>query len=381
MVSRRPPSTRSISRSSPRWSAAGRAKAFYLSFDAPLRRRSSLSPSWRPSTLMLAVLWDRSPFLSAALVGPLAAIALYQRSVFRELAAIRLALTDPLTGLGNHRHFHERLDRELGEAEDKGLPLSVCILDIDNFKAERLARAPEGRPRPLPGRRAAASDGEAFRIGGDEFALLLPGRDEREALSVADGVFRRVSLLRRAWTGRPSVAGVVTYPQLGLDRSGDRCGGRPGAVPRQGAWKEPRARTTRSETSPRFQASVTRPTVRHASGPPPAWHAVDARDAYTGRHSYVVAGSPRGSPTSWASTQKRSSWCVCRQPPRSRQAGDPGGDPAEAQASQRVGAARPAPASTDRVSRMLRSPWRRARLDLGSSTTTSAGTAAATRTG
>ena len=87
-------STRSF-RSSPRWSAAG-AKAFYLSFDAPLRRRSSLSPSWRPS-LMLAVLWNRSPFLSAA-IGPLAAIALYQRSVFRELAAIRLALTDPLTG-------------------------------------------------------------------------------------------------------------------------------------------------------------------------------------------------------------------------------------------------------------------------------------------
>jgi hypothetical protein len=132
-------------------------------------------------TLMLAVLWDRSPFLSAALVGPLAAIALYQRSVFRELAAMRLALTDPLTGLPN------------GD-----LVLSQVA----------------GRLR---------QDGEAFRIGGDEFALLLPGRDEQEAVAVDDGIIRRVSLLQAA----PGLAvklsaGVVTYPQLGLDRSTTR---------------------------------------------------------------------------------------------------------------------------------------------------------------
>ena len=69
------------------------------------------------AALMLVVLWQRSPVLSAALVGPLIAISLYQRSTFRELRAMRLALTDPLTGLGNHRHFHERLQRELVVAE------------------------------------------------------------------------------------------------------------------------------------------------------------------------------------------------------------------------------------------------------------------------
>ena len=66
--------------------------------------------------LMLVVLWDRSPLLSLALVGPLLAIALYQRSMHRALVATRLALTDPLTGLGNHRHFHERLQQELETA-------------------------------------------------------------------------------------------------------------------------------------------------------------------------------------------------------------------------------------------------------------------------
>src|SRR4029079_17291163 len=47
------------------------------------------------AALMLVILWQRSPFLSAALVGPLLAIALYQRSTFRELRAMRLALTAP----------------------------------------------------------------------------------------------------------------------------------------------------------------------------------------------------------------------------------------------------------------------------------------------
>src|SRR6266576_1538671 len=80
------------------------------------------------AALMLVVLWQRSPLLSAALVGPLLAIALYQRSTYRALRAMKLALTDPLTGLGNHRHFHDRLERELTVAEDTNRPLSLCLL-------------------------------------------------------------------------------------------------------------------------------------------------------------------------------------------------------------------------------------------------------------
>jgi diguanylate cyclase (GGDEF)-like protein/putative nucleotidyltransferase with HDIG domain len=244
-------------------------------------------------TLMLVVLWDRSPFLSAALVGPLAAIALYQRSVFRELAAIRLALTDPLTGLGNHRHFHERLDHDLDEAEEKGMPLSVCILDIDNFKQLNDSL---GHPKgdlvlsQVAGR--LRQDGEAFRIGGDEFALLLPGRDEREALSVADGVVRRINLLEAA----PGLvvrlsAGVVTYPQLGLDRSeivtvADQ------ALYLAKEHGKGRVRAYHPDLGdlPAFSGLGDAPDrearLRAAAS---LAHAVDARDAYTGRHSYVVA--------------------------------------------------------------------------------------------
>src|SRR6478736_5211912 len=73
------------------------------------------------AALMLVVLWERSPLLSAALVGPLLAIALYQRSTYRALRAMKLALTDPLTGLGNHRHFHDRLEGELIRLADSAL--------------------------------------------------------------------------------------------------------------------------------------------------------------------------------------------------------------------------------------------------------------------
>src|SRR5437763_216811 len=86
------------------------------------------------AALMLVVLWERSPVLSTALVGPLLAISLYQRSTHRALRAMRLALTDPLTGLGNHRHFHERLQRELQTAEETARPLTLCFVDIDDFK-------------------------------------------------------------------------------------------------------------------------------------------------------------------------------------------------------------------------------------------------------
>ena len=109
------------------------------------------------TALMLVVLWQRTPFLFAALAGPLVAISLYQRSTHRALSAMRLALTDPLTGLGNHRHFHERLQRELALADEADTLVSLCFLDVDDFKRinDRFGH-PGRRPRPLARLGAAA---------------------------------------------------------------------------------------------------------------------------------------------------------------------------------------------------------------------------------
>ena len=111
------------------------------------------------AALMLVVLWERSPFLSVALVGPLLAIQLYQRAIVGALRAMRLALTDPLTGLGNHRHFHERLERELRHAQEKASPAHSLPRRRRRLQADqRPLRPPGRRPRPLAARVAPAPD-------------------------------------------------------------------------------------------------------------------------------------------------------------------------------------------------------------------------------
>jgi diguanylate cyclase (GGDEF)-like protein len=156
---------------------------------------------------MLVVLWQRSPGLSAALVGPLLAIALYQRSTHRALRATRLALTDPLTGLGNHRHFHERLREEVGDARRHRRQLALCLADIDDFK---LVNDQFGHPA---GDRALAEvaarlrqGGESFRVGGDEFALLLPAASEDTARRTAGSIVDRVAALELEGVGSVTVS-------------------------------------------------------------------------------------------------------------------------------------------------------------------------------
>jgi diguanylate cyclase (GGDEF)-like protein len=172
------------------------------------------------TALMLVVLWQRTPYLIAALVGPLAAISLYQRSTHRALQAMRLALTDPLTGLGNHRNFQERLQRELARAEEMRGLVSVCLIDIDDFK-----RINDQHGHPTGDRVLAQvstqlrQGGEAFRLGGDEFALLLPGADDAAALATARAVVRRIGEWGLGQYGSITVsAGVATFPQHGRER-------------------------------------------------------------------------------------------------------------------------------------------------------------------
>ncbi len=172
------------------------------------------------AALTLVVLWQREPALSIALVGPLLAIALYQRSTFKAMRAMRLALTDPLTGLGNHRSFHERLQRELVQAETDGTSLALCLVDFDDLKSinDRFGH-PVGDVVLGQVASRLRQGGEAFRLGGDEFAVLLPRQDERQATAVARSIVERVAALDVEGVGPVTVsAGVATYPTHGSGR-------------------------------------------------------------------------------------------------------------------------------------------------------------------
>lgn len=244
-------------------------------------------------SLTLVVLWDRSPALSIALVGPLLAIALYQRSTFHALKAMRLALTDPLTGLGNHRHFHERLQQALLEAEEQKLPVTVCLVDIDDFKRinDRFGHPSGDRVLAQVASRLRQG-GEAFRLGGDEFAALLPGHGEEEALAVANSIVDRIAGMKLEHVGSVTVsAGIATYPAHGVGRD-ELIRLADSAL----YWAKERGKN---------RVRLYRPDIvelaelkRLAAGPDRAARyraaaslakAVDARDAYTGSHSERVS--------------------------------------------------------------------------------------------
>jgi diguanylate cyclase (GGDEF)-like protein/putative nucleotidyltransferase with HDIG domain len=245
------------------------------------------------AALMLVVLWQRSPFLSVALVGPLLAIQLYQRAIVRALRAMRLALTDPLTGLGNHRHFHERLERELRHAHERRLPLTLCLIDVDDFKRinDRFGHPAGDRVLSRLATRLRQS-GEAFRLGGDEFALLLPGYDENAALTAATSVVERISALELDQLGFVTVsAGVATSPAHAADRD-ELIRLADSALYWAKEYGKNRVRAYRPDVIELAELK------RLASGPDRAARfraaaslarAVDARDVYTGSHSQRVA--------------------------------------------------------------------------------------------
>jgi diguanylate cyclase (GGDEF)-like protein len=244
------------------------------------------------AALMLVVLWERAPVLSVALVGPLLAIALYQRSTHRALRAMRLALTDPLTGLGNHRHFHERLQRELLSAEEQARPLTLCFVDIDDFKKvnDRHGHPSGDRVLSQVGARLRQG-GEAFRLGGDEFALLFVDHDEGMALAAANSIVGRIATVDFDHIGAVTVsAGLATFPMQGhgrdeLIRLADS------ALYWAKEHGKNRVRLYRPEV---VELSELK---RLAAGPDKAARyraaaslakAVDARDTYTGSHSERV---------------------------------------------------------------------------------------------
>jgi diguanylate cyclase (GGDEF)-like protein/putative nucleotidyltransferase with HDIG domain len=265
---------------------------------APLVHSSALATAvpfglMASAALMLVVLWQRSPILSAALVGPLLAISLYQRSAHQVLRAMRLALTDPLTGLGNHRSFQERLQRELIRAEARGASFTLCLIDIDDFKRinDRYGHPIGDSVLAEVGSRLR-QNGEAFRLGGDEFALLLPARTGDEALSVAETVLARIGSVDLDDIGSVTAsAGVASFPAQAFERD-ELIRLADSAL----YWAKEHGKN---------RAHVYRPDVielaelrRLAHGPDRAARfraaaslarAVDARDTYTGSHSSRVA--------------------------------------------------------------------------------------------
>jgi diguanylate cyclase (GGDEF)-like protein len=144
-------------------------------------------------------------------VARLEALALFAGQTAMAIASTRqveqlrlLAEQDPLTGLANRRAFVRVLEQEVARARRHGHPLALVLGDVDDFKRVNDTLGHPAGDRAL---RAVAdalraglreSDG-AFRIGGDEFAVILPETTGR----AADQVVRRLETTFRALAPAP----------------------------------------------------------------------------------------------------------------------------------------------------------------------------------
>ncbi len=169
----------------------------------------------------------RQVALKTALMDVLASAGLFRVPIiieYDELKTLQLnAVTDPLTGLYNRRLFGEAFEKELNRARRYGLPLGLVMVDLHRFKE---VNDKHGHPRGDDVLRAAATtlkkalrtSDSAFRIGGDEFALLLPQTDADQALALSRRVETVFAETLQALQLSISVNmdhGVATFPQDG----------------------------------------------------------------------------------------------------------------------------------------------------------------------
>jgi len=160
-----------------------------------------------------------------------------------------LSRVDPLTGLLNRREFDRRLNQEVARSQRTGQPLSLVMIDTDHFKKindrlghqegdrvlQQLARLILLVPR-LP-------EDAAFRVGGEEFAVLMTQTEQSRAIASADSLRRIVERTKffdeGAWL--TISLGVAATPEdsqtlAGLVQAADGA-----ALPGKVGWSEPGA--------------------------------------------------------------------------------------------------------------------------------------------
>ena len=144
----------------------------------------------------------------------------HQRRLLEQIAAL-----DGLTGIPNRRRFDEALAQEWSRCQRSGLPLSLIVADVDQFKQYNDTLGHAAGDRVLQDvaaalRQAARRPGDlAARYGGEEFVLLLPETDAPQAQQLADELLQRMAarkLPHPAASAAPcvtlSLGGITTIP-------------------------------------------------------------------------------------------------------------------------------------------------------------------------
>jgi len=177
---------------------------------------------------LAANLWVTRPWLLVLLAGPLFTLTLYQRSALHSRIAARDARTDNLTGLGNHRAYQAVLRERIEESQASGQPFSLCLVDVDNFKhVNDVYGHPAGDDVLvlIGGMLANVKGGEAFRFGGDEFAVLC-SLDELSAFRELERIQHELPQVESTAGPVTLSVGIASFPShavdaIGLQRTAD----------------------------------------------------------------------------------------------------------------------------------------------------------------
>lgn len=177
----------------------------------------------------------------------------------RERELHRLATTDLLTGLPNRRYFLERVEQELARLRRFGTPAALLMMDIDHFKqVNDLYGHPTGDAVLRHFAEVASGNLRRIdllgRLGGEEFAALLPGTD-------ADGARLLAERLRLKIAGAPCVAGkkrvkVTVSIGITLLHAGDTGSDRPLARADAALYRAKRAGRNRVEAELQLSETV-----------------------------------------------------------------------------------------------------------------------------
>jgi diguanylate cyclase (GGDEF)-like protein len=155
----------------------------------------------------------QSVYWTTALLSLLIALSLFTAAALDVVKALRAeSCTDPLSKLLNRRGFEEQVEHLLATEVGKTLPLALVLADLDHFKAVNDRYGHDGGDQVIAHFAAtlrAASGGKAIagRLGGEEFAVLLPAADLAAAQRFAESV--RASFAAGRMPGLPGDA-VVT---------------------------------------------------------------------------------------------------------------------------------------------------------------------------
>jgi diguanylate cyclase (GGDEF)-like protein len=160
-------------------------------------------------------------FWLARSFGDAAALALDNAQIRARLE--HLAQTDSLTGLYNHRYFHERLRSELTRASRQHDSVAVLMFDLDDFKRVNDVYGHGTGDQLLSqiaqlARETVRGSDVVCRIGGEEFGVIMPSCDAGDALGLAARLSERLSDVEFEPAGRMTVSmGVAQGPEHAMN--------------------------------------------------------------------------------------------------------------------------------------------------------------------